>query len=130
MRPGTCALVSAAAATIAAGLAPAVCAQGEGDLVRQLINPFTTLVRVPMELSYDRRIGPANSGTAYTLNVQPLIPFMVDRDWTILSRTILTVALQNEVFPGAGRQAGLGDTLQSFFLSPAQATRGGISWGA
>lgn len=118
--------VTAASAALASGAR----AEGDGDLVKQLVNPFTTLVRVPMELSYDRRIGPASGGTGHTLNVQPLIPITIDRDWTILSRTILSIAAQREVFPGAGRQFGLGDTLQSFFLSPARATGDGISWGA
>jgi hypothetical protein len=35
-----------------------------------------------------------------------------------VSRTIVPIVNQNDVFPGAGSQFGLGDTLQSFFVVP------------
>jgi len=34
------------------------------------------------------------------------------------------------VFPGTGRQSGLGDVVQSFFFSPKAPTAGGWIWGA
>jgi hypothetical protein len=109
---------------------PGARAQSDGELARQLVNPFTDVVRLPLELGFDKRIGPARAGNAYSLNAQPLIPITLDRDWTLISRTILPVVEQTEVFPGAGRQFGLGDTLQSFFLSPRRLTEGGLAWGA
>ena len=104
-------------------------AQSDAELAKRLINPFSTLIRVPVELDYDRRIGPANGGKAWSLAVQPLIPFALEGDWDIISRTILQFTAQQEVFPGAGRQTGLGDTLQSFFFSPRHESREDISWG-
>ena len=47
-------------------------------------------------------------------------------DWNLISRTILPVVWQKDVFPGAGRQFGLSDTVQSLFLSPARPK--GIIW--
>jgi hypothetical protein len=126
-RTGKALLLSAVACTAIA--TPAAHAESDADLAKQLVNPFTTLVRVPMELSYDKRIGPIDGGKSYTLNVQPLIPIPLNPDWTILSRTILTVAAQKDIFPGSGSQSGLGDTLQSFFLSPRKVTADGIAWG-
>jgi hypothetical protein len=41
----------------------------------------------------------------------------------------LPVVSQSNVFPGAGSQFGLGDTLQRFFLSPRKLTAGGTAWG-
>ena len=49
-------------------------AQGDGELAKDLVNPFTTLVLVPMELDYDKQIGPVNGGKAYSLNILPVIP--------------------------------------------------------
>jgi len=43
-------------------LAPGARAQSDGDLATQLVNPITTLVRVPVELGYDKRIGPMDGG--------------------------------------------------------------------
>jgi hypothetical protein len=104
-------------------------AQDREDLAKRLVNPFTTLIRVPIELDYDRKIGPADGGSAYSLVVQPVVPFTLDADWNLISRTIVTLAVQREIFPGSGRQGGLSDTLQSFFFSPRLETRGGTSWG-
>jgi hypothetical protein len=39
-------------------------------------------------------------------------------DWLVISRTILPVIYENDIAPGAGSQFGLGDTVQSLFLSP------------
>jgi hypothetical protein len=108
---------------------PVARAQSDIDIAQQLLNPFTTVVRVPIELAYDKRIGPIGVGKAYSLNIQPVIPMPLDQDWTIISRTILPIVSQSNVFPGAGSQIGLGDTLQSFFLSPRKLTAGGIAWG-
>lgn len=119
-----------AAVAWAIAAAPAARAQSEEALARQLVNPFTTLVRVPMQLGYDRRIGETSSGTAYSLNIQPLVPFAIDADWTVISRTILTVTTQKEVVAGEGRQSGLGDTLQSFFLAPRKLAGDSVAWGA
>jgi hypothetical protein len=37
---------------------------------------------------------------------------------------------QEDIFPGAGSQTGLGDTVQSLFFSPAAPTSSGWIWGA
>jgi len=116
-------------ATLAAATPHAALAQSDADIARQLVNPFTTLVRVPVELDYDRKIGPADAGRTYSLVAQPVIPFSLNDNWSLISRTILSFVSQREIFPGSGTQTGLSDTLQSFFFSPRQQTRGGISWG-
>ena len=63
----------------------------------------------------------------YTLNVQPVIPFSLTRDWNVISRTILPVLNQDDV-RGVSSQGGLGDVLQSFFLSPKSSEP--FIWGA
>lgn len=63
----------------------------------------------------------------YLLNVQPVIPITLNDEWNVISRTILPVVNQDDVL-GVSSQGGLGDTLQSFFLSP-QSTEPFI-WGA
>ena len=55
------------------------------------------------------------------------MPFKLDSEWTLVVRTILPVISQNDIFPGAGEQFGLGDTLQSFFFVPQ--TVNGFTWG-
>ncbi len=111
-----------------AGLATAD--ESEADLAMQLANPVAALISVPFQLNYNQNIGPADDGEQWVLNVQPVIPFSLNKDWNLISRTILPIARQSDLFPGAGRQTGIGDTVQSVFLSPKAPTAGGWFWGA
>jgi hypothetical protein len=99
------------------------------DLAQQLSNPVASLISVPFQFNYDWRIGPARDGEKFYLNFQPVVPIALDKDWNLISRTILPVISQREIFPGADDQSGLGDTTQSFFLSPKAPGPSGIIWG-
>ncbi|KAB7647969.1 transporter [Polymorphobacter fuscus] len=93
----------------------------------QLSNPVAALISVPLQFNFDGEVGPANDGSRISLNVQPVIPISLNNDWNLISRTIVPVVWQKDVFPGAGSQFGISDTVQSFFLSPARPS--GIVWG-
>jgi hypothetical protein len=43
---------------------------------------------VPFQNNTNFNVGPLN-GTQNILNIQPVIPFEVDKDWNIVTRTIL-----------------------------------------
>jgi hypothetical protein len=99
------------------------------DLAQQLTNPIADLITVPIQMNIDRDIGPSDDGTKITTNVQPVIPFDVNEDWNLITRTIVPVIHQDDVFAGEGSQFGLGDINLSLFFSPKQPTAGGITWG-
>jgi hypothetical protein len=101
----------------------------EEELAKKLQNPVAALISVPFQLNYDQNIGPEDDGYRWTLNIQPVIPFSLSDDWNLISRTILPVVHQDEIFPGAGDQTGIGDVVQSLFLSPVAPWSGWI-WGA
>ena len=104
-----------------------VAADDEAGLAMQLSNPVAALVSVPLQFNFDGDVGPAKDGFRVTLNAQPVIPFSLGKDWNLISRTIVPLVWQGDIFPGAGRQFGLGDTVQSLFLSPAKPK--GAVWG-
>jgi hypothetical protein len=111
-------------------LAASAQAETNEQLAMQLSNPVAALISVPFQLNYEQNIGSARDGKRWVLNIQPVVPFDFNADWNIISRTILPVVWQDEVFPGAGRQSGTGDIVQSLFFSPKAPTAGGVIWGA
>jgi hypothetical protein len=99
------------------------------DLAKKLSNPIASLISVPLQFDYDSQIGPDERGHRLTMNLQPVVPISIGENWNMISRTILPVTSQSNIFPGAGSQSGIGDITQSLFFSPKQPTSNGIIWG-
>jgi hypothetical protein len=101
------------------------------DLALQLANPIASLISLPIQTNFDGGIGPDRDGSRITANVQPVIPFSLGKDWNLISRTITPVVWQQDITringQPTGSQFGLGDTVQSLFLSPGRPR--GVIWG-
>ena len=124
---GMAKLRSASTTLAALAFAGGAYAQDADELARKLANPVAALISVPLQLNYDT--GYANDGERWTLNVQPVIPVDIAKDWNLISRTIVPVISQDHVVNN-DRQSGLGDVVQSFFFSPKAPTATGWIWGA
>ena len=95
---------------------------GDAGLAQELTNPLADLMTIPIQMNYDRDIGPLDDGWKLQTNIQPVIPFSLTDDWNLISRTIVPVINQDDIFPGAGSQFGLGDINLSLFFSPKKPT--------
>jgi hypothetical protein len=91
--------------------------QDQQELSKRLANPISSLISVPIQFNYEDGIG--LDGYSSKVTFQPVIPFVLNEGLTLVSRTITSIAYQDDIFPNAGNQFGLGDTVQSFFLSPS-----------
>ena len=101
----------------------------EAELAKKLQNPVANLISVPLQNNWDFGIG-AENAMRYALNVQPVIPFVISEDWNLITRTITPIINQESPVPGGDNTFGLGDIVQSFFLSPQAPTSRGWIRGA
>jgi hypothetical protein len=100
-------------------------AEEQADLAQKLQNPVADLISVPIQNNWDFGIGPANA-MKYTANIQPVIPISISSNWNVIVRTILPVIYAESPIAGGTSHWGLGDTTQSFFLSPKNPVCGWI----
>lgn len=108
---------------------PASPAASDQELAHKLSNPVSSLISVPFQQNIDFGAG-ASDGVKGTLNIQPVVPVSLGRNWNVIVRTILPVVYQADISAPGAHQSGLGDTTQSFFFSPKETGPAGIIWGA
>ena len=98
----------------------AMMAANESDtqaLAKAAQNPIGNLISVPFQNNTNFDIGP-DERTQNILNIQPVIPLGVSKNWNMITRTILPVISQPA--PGPDRTDGLGDLNFTAFFTPKQ----------
>ncbi|MBQ0721054.1 MAG: neuromedin U [Gammaproteobacteria bacterium] len=98
------------------------------SLAKAAQNPIASMISVPFQNNTNFDVGPENK-TQNILNIQPVIPFSLNEDWNLITRTILPVISQPAFTPGGNRTNGIGDVQFSAFFSPKAPTAGGWIWG-
>ena len=124
--------VGAEGTSVATQATPAAASNAE-ELRKQSQNPIASLISVPIQENWNFGIDPANR-TQNVINIQPVIPFSVSKDWNLITRWITPIIYQPipvaQQPPGAPVQTtgvyGLGDLNPSFFLSPKKSK---VTWG-
>jgi len=97
------------------------------ELAKLAQNPVGNLISVPFQNNTNLNFGPEEK-TQNVLNIQPVIPVSISDEWNIITRTIFPVISMPPLYPGDDRTNGIGDTVFTAFLSPANP--GKFIWGA
>ena len=86
------------------------------ELQRAAQNPVADLISVPFQYNAFFETGPLDK-TQNVLNIQPVIPFSLNDDWNLITRTIIPVIDQPPFYDGMGSTCGLGNIQLSTFFS-------------
>lgn len=97
------------------------------ELARAAQNPVASMISLPFQSNTDFNFGPLDK-TQSVLNIQPVIPFDLNDNWNLVTRTIVPVVSMPGFFPGQERETGISDTVFTAFLSPKKS--GKWIWGA
>jgi hypothetical protein len=88
------------------------------EVAKQLSNPAAPVTSIPIVFDFDHGAGPDGDGMSYTLKAQPVIPFKLNDDFNVISRTIAPLTFQTDIYPDD--VFGLGDVTKSFFVTPSK----------
>ena len=118
-------LVFIVALTMQLALPAASAAQDADELAKQTQNPVASLISVPLQGNWDFGLGDRDA-TATLLNIQPVMPFGINKTTNVILRVIMP--LTSQPAPDGTRVNGFGDIVATAFFSPAKSGR--IIWGA
>ncbi len=100
-------------------------------LAKKSQNPISNMRSFKFQNNTNLGMGPDDS-TQNMFNVMPVLPFQLNDDILVISRTIIPVVSQPSLLTPAdeGRVNGIGDTSAQFFFSPMDtSSTGGTVWG-
>lgn len=102
--------------------------ESDSELAEQGQNPVGDLISFPLRENVNFGYGP-KGGTQNMLNLQPVIPFHINEDWNLITRTIVPVVWNPDTSPIPTAPVGTGPTSLTAFLSPKHDVNGWL-WGA
>jgi len=105
----------------------ALAQEDQAELAKKAQNPVASMISLPFQNNFNFGLGPFDR-TQYILNIQPVVPISLNKDWNLIDRTIIPVVYQPDTSADDGSASGLGDIQTTLFLSPAKP--GKLIWGA
>jgi hypothetical protein len=103
--------------------------QESSDIAKTAQNPIAHVISVPLENDFYPQTG-INKENEYVLEIKPVVPIPLSKDWNLITRTIIPVIQTPDLTAQIKGTSGLGDIQESLFFSPTKSGLGGIIWGA
>jgi hypothetical protein len=116
-------------ALVVAGAAPVLAQQPTDDqnateLAKKTQNPVGDLVSVPFQFNFNGG-GDLGDSTFFNLNIQPVIPFKLTSDWSMILRPVIPV--DSVPGPDGTSYSGFGDIQVQMYITPT--SPGKLIWG-
>ena len=89
--------------------------QESSDIAKAAQNPIAHMISVPIENDFYPQTG-MNKEDEYVLEIKPVVPIPLSKDWNLITRTIIPVIQTPELAPGINGTSGLGDIQESLFF--------------
>jgi hypothetical protein len=105
--------------------------QSQEDLAKAAQNPVANMSSLPLLLNTTFNYGidsQPKRDTQYVLNIQPVVPFKLNENWIMITRTILPVVGQPLPYGDGSPIGGIANLQETLFFSPAKP--GKLIWGA
>lgn len=96
------------------------------DIAKLLQNPLADTISLPFANDTNFPLGP-DRRAGNVLNIQPVIPFRLNSDWNLVTRTTVPLISQPRLSPSDPATFGLGDIVPMAVLSPSTASN--VTWG-
>jgi hypothetical protein len=133
--PQASAAASPGSASDPSTLTPAQQAALQAAIIKTSQNPVGNIAIIPFQNNFNYGVGPYTR-FQYNLNVQPVVPFMLSKNLTLIARTIIPIINQPSFAPptvcasqyGCGSTFGLGDIQEQLFFAP-KTQPGALIWG-
>ena len=100
--------------------------ESDEEVARAAQNPVADIISIPFQNNSNFGFGPGNDRTQNVLNIQPVLPFHLSKDWNLITRTIFPLVWQPS-FTDGGTTFGLSNVAVTAFLSPARPAA--VIWG-
>jgi len=96
------------------------------ELAKKTQNPIADMISLPFQWNVAFDSGSGNH-TSSVLNIQPVIPFHLNDDWNLITRTIMPVTNQPPIGTHDREEWGFGNIFFTAFLSPNTSSK--WTWG-
>ena len=97
--------------------------ESQQDLAKASQNPVADLISIPVQSNFNFDYGQDRDKSQIVTNVQPVIPLSLNKEWNLITRTIIPIIYTE--FPAY--QTGLGNVQFTGFFSPAKPSK--FIWG-